>query len=114
MTTSPRFDLSALDRYPNLTRERLRMAYREMCMARSHVERVVQECAKGTIKFAIWGSGEEVHGAAEALAFDEVVNPDAFGICAHGNTSDMHGSTRRSMTSLLAWLACIRLAKWLP
>jgi 2-oxoisovalerate dehydrogenase E1 component len=83
MTTSPRFDLSALDRFPNLTRERLRMAYREMCMARSHVERVVQECAKGTIKFAIWGSGEEVHGAAEALAFDEVVNPDAFGICAH-------------------------------
>ena len=83
MTTSPRFDLSALDRYPNLTRERLRLAYREMCMARSHVERVVQECAKGTIKFAIWGSGEEVHGAAEALAFDEVVNPDAFGICAH-------------------------------
>jgi len=84
MTTStPRFDLSALDRFPTLTSERLRHAYREMCMARSHVERVVQECAKGAIKFSIWGSGEEVHGAAEALAYSEVVNPDAFGICAH-------------------------------
>jgi 2-oxoisovalerate dehydrogenase E1 component len=78
-----RYDLSALDRLPNLTPERLRLAYREMCMARSHVERVVQECAKGTIKFSIWGSGEEVHGAAQALAYDEVVNPAAFGICGH-------------------------------
>ncbi len=84
MTTStPRFDLSALDRFPTLTPERLRHAYSEMCMARSHVERVVQECAKGAIKFSIWGSGEEVHGAAEALAYSEVVNPDAFAICAH-------------------------------
>lgn len=78
-----RYDLSALDRFPRLTPELLRAAYREMCMARSHVERVVQECAKGTIKFAIWGSGEEVHGAAQALAYHEVVNPEAFGICAH-------------------------------
>ncbi len=84
MTTStPRFDLSALDRFPTLTPERLRHAYSEMCMARSHVERVVQECAKRAIKFSIWGSGEEVHGAAEALAYSEVVNPDAFAICAH-------------------------------
>ncbi len=78
-----RHDLSTLDRFPNLTPELLRLAYREMCMARCHVERVVQECAKGTVKFAIWGSGEEVHGAAEALALSEVVNPEAFGICAH-------------------------------
>ncbi|MEZ4454497.1 MAG: thiamine pyrophosphate-dependent enzyme [Nannocystaceae bacterium] len=85
-TPSPaplRFDLRDLGRHPSLTPARLRLAYREMCMARAHVERVVQECAKGTIKFSIWGSGEEVHGAAEALAFSEVVNPEAFGICAH-------------------------------
>lgn len=78
-----RHDLRDLGRHPSLTPALLRLAYREMCMARSHVERVVQECAKGTIKFSIWGSGEEVHGAAEAIAFSEVVNPDAFGICAH-------------------------------
>ncbi|HEY8377831.1 MAG TPA: transketolase C-terminal domain-containing protein, partial [Nannocystis sp.] len=78
-----RFDLRELPRFPNLTPELLRMAYREMLIARCHVERVVQECAKGTVKFAIWGSGEEVHGAAEAIAYHEVVNPEAFGICAH-------------------------------
>lgn len=78
-----RFDLRELHRYPNLTPELLRLAYREMLLARCHVERVVQECAKGTVKFAIWGSGEEVHGAAEALAYHEVANPEAFGICGH-------------------------------
>ncbi|WAS92741.1 transketolase C-terminal domain-containing protein [Nannocystis punicea] len=78
-----RFDLRDLPRFPSLTPELLRLAYQEMLVARCHVERVVQECAKGTIKFAIWGSGEELHGAAEALAFAEVVNPEAFGICAH-------------------------------
>lgn len=78
-----RHDLSALDLYPQLTPELLRLAYQEMLTARCHVERVVQECAKGTIKFSIWGSGEEVHGAAEALALHELVNPEAFGIIGH-------------------------------
>lgn len=82
-TRNLRFDLRELSRFPGLTPELLRTAYREMLLARCHVERVVQECAKGTIKFAIWGSGEELHGAAEALAYHEVVNPEAFGICAH-------------------------------
>jgi 2-oxoisovalerate dehydrogenase E1 component len=59
------------------------MAYREMCMARCHVERVVQECSKGVVKFAIWGPGEELHGAAQAIAYNEVVNTEAFAICSH-------------------------------
>ena len=78
-----KFPLTRLDQHPNLSADRLRMAYREMCIARCHVERVVQECSKGKIKFAIWGPGEELHGAAQALAYEEVVNPDAFGICGH-------------------------------
>ena len=78
-----RHDLSALDLYPQLTPELLRLAYMEMLLARCHVERVVQECAKGTIKFSIWGSGEEVHGAAEALALHELANPEAFGVVGH-------------------------------
>lgn len=78
-----KYPLSRLDEHPDLTPERLRAAYREMCMARCHVERVVQECSKGNIKFAIWGPGEELHGAAQAIAYSEIVNPDAFGICAH-------------------------------
>jgi 2-oxoisovalerate dehydrogenase E1 component len=78
-----KYPLDRLDQHPTLTPERLRAAYREMCIARCHVERVVQECSKGNIKFAIWGPGEELHGAAQAIAFSEVVNPDAFGICGH-------------------------------
>lgn len=78
-----KYPLTRLDQHPNLTADRLRMAYREMCLARCHVERVVQECSKGRIKFAIWGPGEELHGAAQALAYDEIVNPEAFGICGH-------------------------------
>jgi len=83
LSTALRHDLSALDLYPQLTPELLRLAYREMLTARCHVERVVQECAKGTIKFSIWGSGEELHGTAEALALSELVNPEAFGIIGH-------------------------------
>lgn len=83
LSTALRHDLSALDLYPQLTPELLRLAYREMLTARCHVERVVQECAKGTIKFSIWGSGEELHGAAEAIALHELVNPEAFGIIGH-------------------------------
>jgi 2-oxoisovalerate dehydrogenase E1 component len=78
-----RFPLDRLDQHPSLTPDVLRMAYKEMCIARCHVERVVQECSKGNIKFAIWGPGEELHGAAQALAFRDVVNPDAFGMCGH-------------------------------
>jgi 2-oxoisovalerate dehydrogenase E1 component len=78
-----KYRLDSLERYPALTPERLILAYRDACLTRFHVQRVVQECSKGNIKFAIWGPGEEVHGAAEALAYHEVANPDAFGIIAH-------------------------------
>lgn len=78
-----KYPLDRLDQHPSLTPQLLTQAYREMCIARCHVERVVQECSKGNIKFAIWGPGEELHGAAQAIAFSEVVNPDAFGICGH-------------------------------
>ena len=78
-----KYPLTRLDQHPTLTPDLLRLAYREMCMARCHVERVVQECSKGNIKFAIWGPGEELHGAAQAIAYSEVVNTDSFGICGH-------------------------------
>lgn len=78
-----KYPLTRLDEHPTLTPDLLRRAYREMCMARCHVERVVQECSKGNIKFAIWGPGEELHGAAQAIAYSEVVNPEAFGVAGH-------------------------------
>lgn len=78
-----KYDLSRLGDFPSLTPELMRQAYREACMARMHVERVVQECQKGTVKFSIWGSGEEVHGTAAAVAFDQVVNPEHFAVAGH-------------------------------
>ncbi|WP_172304197.1 thiamine pyrophosphate-dependent enzyme [Pseudenhygromyxa sp. WMMC2535] len=78
-----KYPLTTLDQHPSLTPDLLRQVYEEMCRARCHVERVVQECSKGKIKFAIWGPGEELHGAAQAIAYSEVVNPDAFGISGH-------------------------------
>lgn len=82
-----RYDLSRWSTHPQLTPDLLRLAYREACLSRMHVERVVQECLKGTVKFAIWGPGEEVFGTAAALAMHHVVDPDAFGICAHYRSS---------------------------
>jgi 2-oxoisovalerate dehydrogenase E1 component len=78
-----KFPLVDLHRFPTLTPDLLRAAYKEACLARCHVQRVVQEVAKGTLRFSIWGPGEEVHGIAEAIAYDEVVNSDAFGIFGH-------------------------------
>ena len=84
-----KYPLSRLESHPTLTPELLRQAYREMCMSRCHVERVVQECSKGNVKFAIWGPGEELHGAAQAIAYREVVNVDAFTICSHYRSSGL-------------------------
>ncbi|TPV96798.1 MAG: hypothetical protein B7733_02635 [Myxococcales bacterium FL481] len=75
--------LARLTEFPTLTPELLRTAYTEMCLCRVYIQRVVQECSKGNIKFAIWGPGEELHGVAEAIAFHDVVNPDAFGMLGH-------------------------------
>lgn len=83
------YDLSRLDEFPELTPDRLRAAYYEACLSRFHVERVVQECSKGRVKFAIWGPGEEIHGTAAALALDAVVDPDAFGVAGHYRSASM-------------------------
>lgn len=78
-----RYDLADLSKFPTLTLDRLRLAYREACLSRMHVERVVQECLKGTVKFSIWGPGEEIYATAAALALDDVVDPSAFAIGGH-------------------------------
>jgi 2-oxoisovalerate dehydrogenase E1 component len=88
-TPTPKRDLARLDDVPALTPERLKLAYNEACLARMHVERIVQECLKGEVKFAIWGPGEEIHGTASALAFADTVDPDAFAICGHYRSASM-------------------------
>lgn len=85
----PQYSLARLAEFPELTPDRLRLAYREAVLSRLHVERIVQECLKGTVKFAIWGPGEEIHGTASALAFAETVSPDAFAICGHYRSASM-------------------------
>jgi 2-oxoisovalerate dehydrogenase E1 component len=85
----PKYDLAGLDAFPELSPDRLRAAYREACLARFHVERVVQECLKGEVKFAIWGPGEEIHGTATALALHAVVNPESFAIAGHYRSASL-------------------------
>ncbi|MGH1346758.1 MAG: thiamine pyrophosphate-dependent enzyme [Nannocystales bacterium] len=90
-STSPRYDLSRLGQFPELTPDIMRVAYREACMARMHVERVVQECLKGIVKFAIWGPGEEIHGTATALAAHSELAFDKFAICGHYRSASLLG-----------------------
>lgn len=90
-STSPRNDLSRLSQFPELTPDVMRVAYREACMARMHVERVVQECLKGIVKFAIWGPGEEIHGTATALAAQAELSFDTFAICGHYRSASLLG-----------------------
>lgn len=85
----PKYDLGRLSEFPALTPDLLRLAYREACLARLHVERVVQECLKGAVKFAIWGPGEEIHGTAAALALHQVVDPEAFAIAGHYRSASL-------------------------
>jgi 2-oxoisovalerate dehydrogenase E1 component len=87
-----KYSLDRLSQFPELTPEVLRLVYSEMCVARFHVERVVQECSKGNIKFAIWGPGEELHGAAQALAYKQIANLDAFGIVGHYRSAGLLGT----------------------
>ena len=83
------YDLGRLSEHPELTPDLLRLAYREACLARLHVERVVQECLKGKVKFAIWGPGEEIHGTAAALALHRIVDPNAFAIAGHYRSASL-------------------------
>ena len=63
--------------------DQLRLSYRVGSQSRALEEHIVRLVSRGEVKFAIWGPGEEVHGAATALALHQVVNPDAFGFVPH-------------------------------
>ncbi|MCO4745159.1 MAG: hypothetical protein KC912_10245 [Proteobacteria bacterium] len=65
------------------SKEQLRAAYQIATRSRSVEEHIVRLVSRGELKFAIWGPGEEIHGTAAALALNEVVNPDHFGIVPH-------------------------------
>ncbi len=68
---------------PEPTADELRLSYRIGVRSRSMEEHIVRLASRGEVKFAIWGPGEEVHGAATALALSKAVNPDHFGMVVH-------------------------------
>ncbi|MBM74982.1 MAG: hypothetical protein CMK59_06255 [Proteobacteria bacterium] len=73
----------ALPVAPELTQEELLQAYRVGLRSRILEEHIVKLVSRGEVKFAIWGPGEEIHGAATALALSKVVGPKKFGMVPH-------------------------------
>ncbi len=66
------------------TAEELRLAYEVAVRSRILEEHIVRLASRGEVKFAIWGPGEEVHGAATALALSKAVSDvSRFGIVPH-------------------------------
>ncbi len=77
---------------PALTHEQLAFAYRCAVRSRSLEAHIVRMVSRGDVKFAIWGTGEEVSNAAFAMALEEVVNPDHFGIVPHYRSGALCGT----------------------
>ncbi len=72
------------------TSEELRLAYEVACGSRVLEEHIVRLAARGEVKFAIWGPGEEVHGTATALAWSHVIDDVAkFGLVPHYRSGSM-------------------------
>ena len=85
---------------PEPTPEELRLAYTVGARSRALEEHIVRLAARGEVKFAIWGPGEEIHGTATALALSKVVGPDRFGLVPHYRSGamcsmwcELHGKT---------------------
>jgi 2-oxoisovalerate dehydrogenase E1 component len=69
---------------PTPTPEELAWMYRVGARSRCVEEHIVRLVTRGEVKFAIWGVGEEVHGAATALALSKVVRDVShFGVVPH-------------------------------
>lgn len=68
---------------PEPTADELRLSYRMGTRSRAMEEHIVRLASRGEVKFAIWGPGEEVHGAATALALSKAVDPRRFGMVVH-------------------------------
>ena len=67
----------------NLTDTELHSAYRIAVRSRVMEEYFVRLVNRGEVKFSIWGPGEEIHGAATALALSKVVELGEFGMILH-------------------------------
>jgi 2-oxoisovalerate dehydrogenase E1 component len=71
------------DSYEQPTDDELRFAYRVATRSRTMEEYFVRLVNRGEVKFSIWGPGEEIHGAATALALHKVCDVDKIGMVLH-------------------------------
>jgi len=92
---------------PELTADELQMAYEQIVRSRAVEEQIVRLASRGDVKFAIWGPGEEVHGAATALALSKVVDKSRIGLVPHyrsgclvGTWCSLHGDRDFTRTVL--------------
>jgi 2-oxoisovalerate dehydrogenase E1 component len=86
----PGDNVTLLHGVPKPTPQELRDMYRIAARSRCVEEHVVRLVARGEVKFAIWGPGEEVHGTATALALSKVVEDvQHFGIVPHYRSGAM-------------------------
>ena len=67
----------------DLTDAELRFAYRVAVRSRVMEEYFVRAVNRGDVKFSIWGPGEEIHGAATALALSKVCELGKIGMILH-------------------------------
>jgi len=84
----------------DLTAAELRFAYRVAVRSRVMEEYFVRLVSRGEVKFSIWGPGEEIHGAATALALSKVCELGKFGMILHYRNAclvqmwaELHGYT---------------------
>jgi 2-oxoisovalerate dehydrogenase E1 component len=82
----------ASDPYAPPTPDQLRFAYRCAVRSRSLEAHIIRLVSRGEVKFAIWGTGEEVAATAFALALDRVVDPARFGIVPHYRSGCLIGA----------------------
>lgn len=68
---------------PALTPDEYRLAYRVAASSRAMEELIVRMASRGEVKFATWGTGEEVQAVASALALHKAVNRDQFAMAPH-------------------------------
>lgn len=80
---------------PELSAEQLAFAYRSAVRSRSLEAHIVRMVSRGEVKFAIWGTGEEVANAAFAMALDQAVTPEHFGIVPHYRSGALCGTWAR-------------------
>lgn len=77
---------------PALSPAQRLFAYRAAVRSRSLEAHIIRLAARGDVKFAIWGTGEEVASAAFAMALDQVVEPRHFGIVPHYRSGCLIGT----------------------